>query len=814
MNVLGRVAQGVFGKPSGSGQEEDDTELERLLHEISDSRHAEDRRDAMSQLANLLRGNQAAQRGVGIMGLPVLLAVLQEDRDDIELLKGALEVLQLAVALPGGHCSTGQLQHRQGEPFPALINADQYCHSPDNVLLLLGLLRDEESAAGDFYVKYGALQALAGLLAACPDKLQACVLSSNIGVLGLMELLSSPMEVLRNEALLLLVGLCNDCPQLASIVAFEGAFDKLLAICAAEGGLEAGNVVVQDAAELLNNLLRDNLPNQRLFRAWPAAQDLAAAKCCQEDQNRRANQQKLGQLGIGLQLTRLAVDGGGAPSPSVRAQALLCLGDLVNGHPQLQEQLAGTMVQLPRAQQAVLQQAPARSPAAAAPPVPLLQVVVQLALHAPDVLERAAAVHVLQSFCLDNSLGQLALLTSVNPSSDPHSVGGQLLGALLCHQPPGTSLPSRPGQQPGPTQLPAALLSPLELQLTAGRAAAILGYLLKDNAPGQTGLLGLQLSDAAGDTLLPSHLPLLVDLAGGRVAAWDVHTAGLAAVLLGVCLMFAPGSPFLLNQPQQDVAAAAAAAASVPLLPGQVKFQQLLDIVLNRIGLRGAGGLTEAESRVAAQLRVSRAEMELGTVRQQLSAMQGRWSALEAEAAAARGAAEEARATAAKAEADLAALSTAYNGLEAHAFEVEEQLRKLQQRNAADGPAVAADKGIIPEAAVQARIQAAVEQDRQQRYDAVGSAVGGLTDAAFDTRLAAAVAEARAAAEAEAGEEMEDLLACLGEEQAKVEVLSARLSELGEDVEILLTGVAGDAAGDSEDPALHPHLDAKVDELL
>jgi hypothetical protein len=81
-----------------------------------------------------------------------------------------------------------------------------------------------------------------------------------------MELLASPMEVLRNEALLLLVGLCNNCPQLASIVAFEGAFEKLLAICAGEGGLEAGNVVAQDAAELLNNILRDNLPNQRLFR--------------------------------------------------------------------------------------------------------------------------------------------------------------------------------------------------------------------------------------------------------------------------------------------------------------------------------------------------------------------------------------------------------------------------------------------------------------------------------------------------------------------------------------------------------------------
>jgi hypothetical protein len=36
------------------------------------------------------------------MGLPVLLSVLAEDRDDLELLKGALEVLQLSVALPEG----------------------------------------------------------------------------------------------------------------------------------------------------------------------------------------------------------------------------------------------------------------------------------------------------------------------------------------------------------------------------------------------------------------------------------------------------------------------------------------------------------------------------------------------------------------------------------------------------------------------------------------------------------------------------------------------------------------------------------------
>jgi hypothetical protein len=51
---------------------------------------------------------------------------------------------------------------------------------------------------------------------------------------------------------------------------------------------------------------------------WLAA--AAAGLLQQEEQNRRANQDKLGQLSIGLQLTRLAVDGGGAPSAAVRAQ--------------------------------------------------------------------------------------------------------------------------------------------------------------------------------------------------------------------------------------------------------------------------------------------------------------------------------------------------------------------------------------------------------------------------------------------------------------------------------------------------------------
>lgn len=57
-----------------------------------------------------------AQLAMGTMGLPVLLSVLQEDRDDLELLKGALEVLQLSVALPdNAHQQQQQQRQQQGE---------------------------------------------------------------------------------------------------------------------------------------------------------------------------------------------------------------------------------------------------------------------------------------------------------------------------------------------------------------------------------------------------------------------------------------------------------------------------------------------------------------------------------------------------------------------------------------------------------------------------------------------------------------------------------------------------------------------------
>lgn len=76
-------------------------------------------------------------------------------------------------------------------------------------------------------------------------------------------------EMLRNETLLLLPQLIQGNADLQKIVAFSGAFERLLRIVDGEGGVEGG-IVVQDAMVGMGGLLRYNVSNQvslaRVFR--------------------------------------------------------------------------------------------------------------------------------------------------------------------------------------------------------------------------------------------------------------------------------------------------------------------------------------------------------------------------------------------------------------------------------------------------------------------------------------------------------------------------------------------------------------------
>jgi hypothetical protein len=85
------------------------------------------------------------------------------------------------------------------------------------------------------------------------ERVSATVFKANYS--GISRLL------IASEGLLLLTELSKANQEIQKIVAFEGAFEKLFSVIAAEGGAEGG-IVVQDSINLMNALLRGNVSNQ------------------------------------------------------------------------------------------------------------------------------------------------------------------------------------------------------------------------------------------------------------------------------------------------------------------------------------------------------------------------------------------------------------------------------------------------------------------------------------------------------------------------------------------------------------------------
>lgn len=198
----------VFGNESSGSNE--DSYVERLLDRISNGKLAEDRRNAMVELQSVVAESNAAQLAFGAMGFPVLMGVLKEERDDVEMVRGALETLVSALT-PIDHAKS-----QRNEVQPALMNTDLLSREADNISLLLSLLAED-----DFYVRYYTLQILTALLTNSPNRLQEAILTIPRGITRLMDMLMD-REVIRNEALLLLTYLtreaevthfvfCSDC---------------------------------------------------------------------------------------------------------------------------------------------------------------------------------------------------------------------------------------------------------------------------------------------------------------------------------------------------------------------------------------------------------------------------------------------------------------------------------------------------------------------------------------------------------------------------------------------------------------------------
>ncbi|KAL8543594.1 hypothetical protein ACS0TY_004241 [Phlomoides rotata] len=901
--VVGRV----FRNENSSSNE--DSYVERLLDRISNGVLAEDRRNAMAELQAVVAESQAAQLAFGAMGFPVLLSVLKEERDDVEMVRGALETLVSALSpIEYAKVSKNEVQ-------PTLMNSDLLSREVDNISLLLSLLSEE-----DFYVRYYTLQLLTALLTNTPNRLQEAILTIPRGITRLMDMLMD-REVIRNEALLLLTYLTREAEEIQKIVVFEGAFEKIFSIIKEEGGSEGG-VVVQDCLELLNNLLRNNSSNQVLLRETVGFESIISVlklrgstyKFTQQktinllsvldtinlllhggkqtdpgqDTNGLANKTVLVQKKVLDHLLMLGVESQWAPV-AVRCMALQCIGDLVVNHPKNRDTLASK----------VLGEDPHVEPA--------LNSILRIILRTSSMQEFIAADYVFKSYCEKNPEGQTMLASTLIPQ--PQSVFN-------------TPLEEDVHMSFGSMLLHGLILSESDGDLeTCCRAASILSHILKDNIQCKERVLKIELEaptpslggpepllhrmvkylalassmskdgkasvsraiyvqpiilkllvvwlfdcPSAVQSFLDSrpHLTYLLELISNENATVSVR--GLAAVLLGMCvicnkaidsgknafsivdaisqkvgftsyllrfdemqksLLFTSAKPALARKPLTRSTAASMSEINdvdenentdqknedhpmlAMLLDSQFVFflkgleekirEQIVEIyshpksqvvvvpadleqnsgeddkeyikrlkrfvekqcleiqdLLSRNAtlaedLTKRGGSGSSSSQLEHRTSSGSDRVLIETLRRDLHETSQRLETLKAEKTKIEAESSAHQNLAAKIESDLKSLSDAYNSLEEANFQLEREVKALKS-----GGAVA-----VPD----------IEEIK---------------------------AEAREEAQKESEAELSDLLVCLGQEQSKVEKLSARLTELGEDVDKLLEGI-GDDMGLQED---------------
>lgn len=213
----------------------------------------------------------------------------------------------------------------------------------------------------NFYTKLYSLQILASILECRGPQLRECVMNSPTGTNVLVGVLDERREQLRNEGLLLLLGLVKSHQEIQKRVAFENAFEKTIAIVHEEGGLEGG-IVTSDCFRFLHNLLSSNVSNQNWFRETEFFKSIAELLTdiekgssfstafasnviallrivrlfiAQDTKDKMTNQNAFMKSGLVTHLVGLAF--AGTVPQAIRAEALVTLSDMISNNAPLQD---------------------------------------------------------------------------------------------------------------------------------------------------------------------------------------------------------------------------------------------------------------------------------------------------------------------------------------------------------------------------------------------------------------------------------------------------------------------------------------------
>lgn len=370
---------------------------------------------------------------MGAIGIPALIQILEQDRADCEVIGYALETLcnitnreQFEEELENPHvCAT------IGEQFTEMFIKDA-----PNVALVLSYLEEF-----DFKVRWPAIRLLTTLLDFKPKELQEIVLVSPMGISKLMDLLSDTREIIRNDALILLIHLTKGNANIQKIVAFENAFDRLFDVVRDEGCSDGG-IVVEDCLILMLRLLKNNSSNQQFFKEGSFIQRLAQMFVMQwEVEESDWTPQKMSNVQCMLQIVRALVHPANSlqiitscqdvmktsglletlcnilMSSRVPAEVLTetinTVGDIVRGNTTNQTLFSHVM-------------APSNPPRQA-----IVLLLMSMVNEKQPLPLRCAVLYCFQCFLYRNEIGQMALVQTLLPTSAEvsHSTQGQ----WLCH---------------------------------------------------------------------------------------------------------------------------------------------------------------------------------------------------------------------------------------------------------------------------------------------------------------------------------------------------------------------------------------------
>lgn len=422
----------VVGAPTDgdddSNQQQNVAEtVEKLVERVETSTLLEDRRDACRAIRSL---SKTYRLEVGAQAMDALMFVLQNDSSDSEIVTYALDSLLNVIGNEDGP---------EGAPLsPGSLDlcvqfTEIFIKRKENVQLVLDLLPEF-----DFKIRFPSIKLLHALLKNKLRECQDCILTHPMGISRMMDLLLDPREVIRNDALLLLVFLTKSNANIQKIVAFENAFDRILEIVSNEGYSDGG-VVVEDCLSILLNLLKMNTSNQNYFKEGNYIQRLLPFFDIPFDVT--WNPQKISNILLMFKVIR------GLVSPSNPLQVTnscqkvmnqsgvlqkLCTILLSNGIPaEILTETINCVAEVIRGNQQN-QEYFSRVNAPIEPPRPVIVILLMSMINEKQPFElRCAVLYCFQSFLYKNELGQAQIVETLLPSTSD-AILDVSAGQLLC----------------------------------------------------------------------------------------------------------------------------------------------------------------------------------------------------------------------------------------------------------------------------------------------------------------------------------------------------------------------------------------------